>query len=70
MALVVTTVIRQRFLPLRWQFKKALVLIGVFLYLVSLQTGLTSAGPIQTSAFLLVYCPIGWYASKGLPLFE
>ena len=67
-AFVVTAIISQRFLPLRWQFKRALVLIGILLvYLISLETGLTSAGPIQTSAFLLVYCAIGWYALKGFP---
>jgi O-antigen/teichoic acid export membrane protein len=67
-AFVVTAIISQRFLPLRWQFKRALTLIGILLlYLVSLETGLTTAGPIQTFAFLLIYCTIGWYALKGLP---
>lgn len=65
-AFVVTAIISQRFLPLRWQFKRALVLMGILLlYLVSLETGLTSAGLIRTSAFLLIYCAIGWYALKG-----
>jgi O-antigen/teichoic acid export membrane protein len=66
-AFVVMAIISRRFLPLRWQFKRALVLVGILLlYLGSLEAGVISAGPIQVSIFLLVYCALGWYALKDI----
>ena len=65
-AFVVRAIISQRFLLLRWRFKRALVLVGILLlYLVSLETGFISVGPIQTFAFLLVYYAIGWYVLRS-----
>ena len=65
-ALIVIATISQRLLPLRWQFKRALILVSIlFLYLGSLEAGVISAGPIQAPIFLLVYCAIGWYVLKG-----
>lgn len=65
-AFVVTAIISQRFLALRWQFGKALFLACILLlYLGSSEAGLISTGPVQTVVFLLAYCAVGWYVLKS-----
>jgi O-antigen/teichoic acid export membrane protein len=64
-ALVVTAVVSQRFLPLRWQFGKAMGLASIlFAYLGLAATGAIPAGVISTLLFLLAYCMIGWYTLR------
>lgn len=65
-AFVVTAFISQRFLPLRWQFGKALGLASIlFAYLGLVATGAIPAGPISTLLFLSAYCAVGWYTLRN-----
>jgi O-antigen/teichoic acid export membrane protein len=65
-ALVITAVISQRFLPLRWQFGKALILAStMLLYIAFVDKELTLAGSLQTVLFLMLYCCVGWYAVRS-----
>ena len=65
-ALVAITMISQKFLPLRWQFKRALVLAVILLsYLGLSEAGILPAGLIPTLAFLVSYAAIGWYILRS-----
>ena len=65
-AFLMTAMISQRFLPLRWQFEKVLGLAVLLLaYLGMLGRGIIPNGPVQIILFLLVYLVVGWYTLRG-----
>lgn len=65
-ALLATTAISQRFLPLRWRFGRTLILVvALCAYLWAAEIGFVAASPAQGAIFSLVYCAAGWFVLRS-----
>lgn len=59
--LLTTTAIAQRFLPLRWNFRRALLLASIpLVYLTFVDVKITFPHLVQNLLFLSLYCALGW----------